>query len=103
MTAGRVREETAVVAEADGIALAEVGALGPVSGRGASEGEGGGCVRVTVGRVCEETAVVGEADGVALAEVGALGPVSSTGHRKGRWRVRDGDGGTRLPGDCGCC
>ena len=33
-TAGRVHEETGVVAEAGGGALAEVGALGPVSSTG---------------------------------------------------------------------
>ena len=64
-------------------ALAEVGALGPVSSTGHRKGRGG-CGRATAGRVCEETGVVAEADGVALAEVGALGPVSSTGRRTGK-------------------
>ncbi len=39
VTAGRVHEETGVVGEADGGALAEVGALGPVSSTGHRTGK----------------------------------------------------------------
>ena len=30
-------------------------------------------------------------------------PCQARGIGKGRWRVREGDGGTRSRGDCGCC
>ena len=85
----------AVGAEGGGVVLAELGALGPASGRGASDGRARRLSCLADGRCTPSrgsggslrpAAVGAEGGGVVLVELGALGPASGRGASDGRAR-----------------